>query len=91
MLIMVFYRGIITKEKIFMSVFSVGLSVLFVMSAIFYIVFFSFIFYWHLRKRSFVFVPFVFTFEFFVIGFFVVALVSIILDFLPEFIRAIGI
>ncbi len=66
-----------------MDVFTIGLIVLFVMAAIFYIVLFSFIYYWHLKKTSFVVVPMVFTFEFFIMGFFVVSIVSIILNYLP--------
>ena len=60
-----------------------GLIVLSAMTAIFYIVLFSFIFYWHLVKTSFLVVPMIFAFEFFVIGFFIVAIVSIILNYLP--------
>ena len=66
-----------------MDVFTVGLIVLSAMTAIFYIVLFSFIFYWHLVKTSFLVVPMIFAFEFFVIGFFIVAIVSIILNYLP--------
>jgi hypothetical protein len=73
-----------------MDVFTVGITVLFVMTAIFYIVLFSFIFYWHLAKVSFVVVPMVFTFEFFAIGFLVVSIVSIILNYLPVAIRFLG-
>jgi len=67
-----------------MSSFSVGLIVLLAMSAIFYIVLFSFIYYWHLKKISFIVVPAIFTFEFFTIGFFIISIVSIILNYLPE-------
>lgn len=74
-----------------MDIFFTGLVVLAVMSAIFYIVIFSFIFYWHLVKVSFVVLPVVFTFEFFVMGFFVVSLTAIILNFLPMAIKASGI
>jgi hypothetical protein len=74
-----------------MDVFTTGLIVLFVMTAIFYIVVFSFIFYWHLKKVTFVVVPMIFTFEFFATGFFVVAIVSIILNYLPVLVRALGI
>lgn len=74
-----------------MDVFITGLIVLFVMAAIFYIVFFSFIFYWHLKTLSFVVVPVIFAFEFLAMGFLVVAIVSIILDYLPVLIRASGI
>jgi len=74
-----------------MDIFTVGLIVLFAMTAIFYIVIFSFIFYWHLVKISFLVVPMIFTFEFFAKGFLVVAIVSIILNYLPVLVRAIGI
>ena len=74
-----------------MGVFSVGLIVLFVMTAIFYIVLFSFIFYWHLAKVSFFVVPLVFAFEFFATGFLIVSIASIILNYLPVIIRAAGI
>ena len=66
-----------------MDVFTTGLIVLLSMTAIFYIVLFSFIYYWHLRKISFVVVPMIFTFEFFAIGFFVILIVSIVLTYLP--------
>lgn len=73
-----------------MDPFWVGLIVLFAASAVFYIVFFSFIFYWHLKKRTYVILPVVFTFEFFVMGFFVVCIVSIIINYLPGLISAFG-
>jgi len=73
-----------------MSDFFVGLIVLGIMSAVFYIVLFSFIYYWHLKKISFVIVPAVFTFEFLIMGFFVISLVSIILLYVPILIRASG-
>jgi len=74
-----------------MSAFITGLIVLFIATAIFYIVLFSFIYYWHLRKISFIVVPAVFAFEFFATCFFIVAIISIIIDFLPSIIRASGI
>jgi hypothetical protein len=73
-----------------MDVFFTGLTVLFVVSAIFYAVFFTFIYYWHLRKITFVVVPLIFAFEFFAIGFFIVAIVSIILDYVPILVKAGG-
>jgi len=74
-----------------MEVFTTGLIVLFVMTAIFYIVFFSFIYYWSLKKITFVVVPFIFTFEFLIIGFLIISVVSIILNYLPELVRVTGI
>jgi hypothetical protein len=73
-----------------MDVFTTGLIVLFVMTAISYTVLFSFIFYWHLKKISYVVVPMVFAFEFLIMGFFVVSIVSIIFNYLPVLIRASG-
>jgi len=73
-----------------MDIFVTGLITLFVVTAIFYIVLFSFIYFWHLKKASFVVIPLVFTFEFFVMGFFVISIVSIILNYLPDLIRASG-
>jgi len=74
-----------------MDPFLVGIIVLFVMAAIFYVVLFSFIYYWHLKKLSFVVVPMLFTFEFFIIGFFLVSIVAIILKYLPEAIKVFGV
>ena len=74
-----------------MDVFITGLIVLFTVTAIFYIVLFSFIFYWHLKRISYVVIPMIFAFEFFVMGFFVVSIVSIILNYLPDLIKAAGI
>jgi hypothetical protein len=74
-----------------MDPFTTGLIVLFIMAAIFYIVFFSFIFYWHFKRVTFIVVPIIFTFEFFVMGFLVVAVVSIIINYLPILVRASGI
>ena len=66
-----------------MDAFIIGLIVLFSMTAIFYIVLFSFIYYWHLKKISFVVVPAIFTFEFLIVGFLVISIVSIIIKYLP--------
>jgi hypothetical protein len=74
-----------------MDPFSVGLIVLFAATAIFYIVLFSFIFYWHLKNISYVVVPVIFTFEFLLAGFLIVSIVSIILQYLPVIVRASGI
>ncbi len=74
-----------------MDIFTTGLITLFVATAIFFIVLFSFIYYWHLKKLTFTVVPIIFAFEFFVTGFFVVCIVSIILNYLPELVRFAGI
>ena len=80
------YNNIINN----MDIFWVGLTTLFASTAVFYIVLFSFIFYWHLKKISFVVVPVIFTFEFFIICFFIVSIVTIILQFVPDLIRTAG-
>jgi hypothetical protein len=73
-----------------MDVFTVGLFVLFAVTAIFFIVLFSFIYYWHLKKVTFFVVPAVFTFEFFIMGLFLVVITALIIQFLPELIRIAG-
>ncbi len=67
-----------------MDVFWTGIITLFIFTAVFYIVLFSFIFYWHLKKTTFIVVPLIFTFEFLAIGFFVVVIVSFLLEYLPN-------
>ena len=74
-----------------MDAFTTGIIMLFIATAIFYIVLFSFIYYWHLKKISFIVVPAVFAFEFFITGFLIVAIVSIIVLYLPILIRAGGV
>jgi hypothetical protein len=73
-----------------MDVFTTGIVVLFVMTAIFYIVLFSFIYYWHLKKLSFIVVPAFFTFDFLLVGFFVVAIVAIIINYAPGIVQVLG-
>lgn len=73
-----------------MDVFTTGLIVLFAGTAIFYIVLFSFIFYWHLRKVTVVIVPIIFAFEFFVISFLVICITALILYYLPILVNILG-
>jgi hypothetical protein len=73
-----------------MDIFSVGLIVLLVMTAIFYIVLFAFIYYWHLVKVSYIVVPVIFAFEFFAVGFLAISIVAFILQNLPTLIRFSG-
>lgn len=68
----------------------VGIITLFVSAAVFYIVLFSFIFYWHLKRVTFMVVPMVFGFEFFVMCFLVVCIISIIIQYVPEIVRVVG-
>ena len=74
-----------------MDIFTTGIIVLLATTAIFYIVLFSFIYYWHLKKITFVVVPVFFTFDFLITGFLVVCIVSIVLNYLPDLIRVFGI
>jgi len=74
-----------------MDVFNVGMITLYATTAVFFVVLFSFIFYWHLKKVTFLVVPLIFTFEFFIMGFLAVAIVSIVLHYLPILIKAVGI
>jgi hypothetical protein len=73
-----------------MDIFTIGLFTLLASTAVFYIVLFSFIYYWHLKKISYLVVPAIFTFEFFVAGFFIISIGSIILIYLPDLIRSVG-
>jgi len=73
-----------------MDVFTIGLITLFSFAAVFYIVVFSFIYYWHLKKITYVVIPVIFTFEFFISAFLIVAIVSIILTYLPELVKTTG-
>ena len=61
-----------------------GLIILLAVNLIYYIVFFSLIFYWHDRKTSFVVVPIIFTFEFFLVTFLVFVAVELILNYFTE-------
>jgi hypothetical protein len=73
-----------------MSYFFIGLYILFALTAIFYIVFFSLLYYWHEKKATFVVVPLIFTFDFFAVGFLVVCIVSLVLQYAPSFIKLIA-
>ncbi|MFA6190622.1 MAG: hypothetical protein WC711_03920 [Candidatus Staskawiczbacteria bacterium] len=73
-----------------MDIFWTGIITLLVTTAVFYIVLFSFIYYWHLKKISFVAVPAIFAFEFFITGFFIVVIVSFVLQYLPYIFKLSG-
>jgi hypothetical protein len=73
-----------------MDVFTIGLITLFSFAAVFYIVLFSFIYYWHLTKVTYIVVPAIFIFEFLISAFLIVAIVSIILTYLPELVKTAG-
>ncbi|MBI3631598.1 MAG: hypothetical protein HY219_01900 [Candidatus Staskawiczbacteria bacterium] len=67
-----------------MSYFLIGINILFAATLIFYIVFFSLVYYWHEKRATFIVVPIIYTFEFFLAGFLVVSIISILLDNLPQ-------
>lgn len=67
-----------------MSYFFFGTIILLVTTLIFYVVFVSLIYYWREKNLSVVVIPLLFTFEFFVIGFLIVSLISILFQFLPD-------
>jgi len=67
-----------------MDIFSLLFIVLLIATAIYYIVFFSFIYYWHQKIATVIIVPMIFTFEFFIIGFLIISIASIVVTFLPE-------
>lgn len=68
-----------------MSYFFIGLYILFGLTALFYLVFFGLVYYWHEKKATYVVVPIIFTFEFFIIGFLIVSIVSLAIQYLPGF------
>ncbi len=65
-----------------------GTIILFSATLIFYIVFFSLIYYWHLKRITIVVVPLIFTFEFFLAGFLVVAALFLCVQYLPAVIAS---
>jgi len=67
-----------------MTLFGVLIIVLFAATAVFYVAFFSLVYYWHEKKTTFVIVPALYTFEFFAVGFLIISIVSIIAKFLPQ-------
>jgi len=70
-----------------MSYFLIGINILFVATLIFYLVFFGLVYYWHEKKTTFIIVPLIYTFEFFLVGFLIVSIVSIIIEYLPIIIK----
>ena len=72
-----------------MDYFFWGTIILFLVTAIFYIVFFSLIYYWRETRANFVVVPLIFTFEFFLVAFLVVSIISLILTYIPEILNLI--
>jgi hypothetical protein len=72
------------------SPFFWGTLILFILTAIFYIVCLSLLYYWHEKDTTYVVVPLMFTFEFFMAGFFVVAIVSLLIQYWPDILRLAG-
>lgn len=70
--------------------FGLLLIILFAATIIFYIVFFSLSYYWHEKNTSFVVVPFIFTFDFFAIGFLIISLIYIVVKYLPSLLSVIN-
>ena len=60
-----------------MDFFTIAFIILLLATIIFYIVFVSLVYYWHDTRISYLVVPLIFTFEFFLIGFLVIAIASI--------------
>ena len=63
--------------------FLLGTKILFLLTIIFYIVFFCLTFYWAETKSTFLIVPLLYTFKFFLIGFAVVVVISLFIESLP--------
>ena len=74
-----------------MDIFLTGFATLLVVSALFYIVFAAFVFYWHLKKASIAVVPMILTFEIFWRSFIWLVVVSLILYYGPIIIKFVGI
>jgi len=67
-----------------MDIFSTLLTLLFIATTIYYIVFFSLTYYWHEKKTTFIIVPAIYAFDFFVAGFLIISVISIIFNYFPE-------
>ena len=70
-----------------MSYFFIGLYILLALTAVYYVVFFALLYYWHEKKATFVVVPIIFTFYFFAIGFLIVSIASLAIEYLPSFLN----
>ncbi|OGZ63338.1 MAG: hypothetical protein A3C58_02515 [Candidatus Staskawiczbacteria bacterium RIFCSPHIGHO2_02_FULL_34_10] len=70
-----------------MSYFFWGFLTLFVSTVVFYIVFFVLSYYWHERRMSFIIVPLIYTFEFFIAGFLIVCLLLLLINYLPDILK----
>jgi len=70
-----------------MEIFTTLLILLFILTAIYYIVFFSLVYYWHETKLSFLVLPVIYTFEFFIVGFLIISIISIVIYYVPEILK----
>jgi hypothetical protein len=61
-----------------------AIIILFAATLIFYIVMFSLIYYWHLKKITLLVVPLLFTFEFFIVAFLAISIILLIFNYLPD-------
>lgn len=66
--------------SMFFLYFGIGIKILFILTVIFYAIFFGFIFFWSEAKRTFLIVPLLYTFEFFLAGFMIVVIISLLID-----------
>ena len=73
-----------------MDIFYVGITTLLATVLVFFLVFFSFVYYWHVKKTTYVIIPLLFMFDIFLRGVIVVAIVSLILYYLPGLIHQIA-
>lgn len=71
-----------------MGFFFWGSIALLAATLIYYSVFFMLIYYWHEKKTTLAVMPLIFTFEFFITGFLVVSLVSLLVHIIPYLIRS---
>jgi len=69
-----------------MSLIVISILILLTTTLIFYTVFFLLSYYWHETKESYIIVPLFFTFQFFLAGSFVVALIAI-LQYVPTILK----
>jgi hypothetical protein len=67
-----------------MSYFFILIDILFFATIVFYLVFFALVHYWHEKKTTSVIVPLIYTFEFFAVGFLLITIVSILIEYLPK-------
>ncbi len=73
-----------------MPYFFWGTIILFIATAIFYIVFVSLVYYWHEKKTTFVVVPPLYTFEFFLTGFLIVCIIFLLIQYLPDILKMVS-